>query len=170
MELKDGYIEDFISGTPVRATPEEVDAVQVFSEMLVKDYGYPKDWIQTRPQWRVKIRPSDTKKGYPVDIVVFSGKDHTEDNIQIIIECKKKNRRDGRSQLQDYLRFSKAQVGVWFNGEERLFLKKYEHDGRIEFSELPNIPRCGERVEDIGKFRRRDLRSLFKILFLCFFA
>ena len=158
MELKDGYIEDFISGTPVRATPEEVDAGQVFSEMLVKDYGYPKDLIQTRPQWRVKIRPSDTKKEYPVDIAVFSDKDHTEDNIQIIIECKKKNRRNGRSQLQDYLRFSKARVGVWFNGEERLFLQKYENNGRIEFSELPNIPRYGERVEDIGKFRRRDLR------------
>ena len=158
MELKDGYIEDFISGTPVRATPEEVEAVQVFSKMLVEDYGYPKELVQTRPQWRVRVRPSDTAKGYPVDISVFSDRNHTEDNIQIIIECKKKSRKDGKEQLRDYLRFSKARVGVWFNGEERLFLQKHEHEGKIEFSELPNIPRYGERVEDIGKFRREDLR------------
>ncbi len=170
MELKEGYIEDYISGTPVRATPEEIEAVQIFSQMLVKDYGYPKEFIQTRPQWRVKVRPSDKKKEYPVDIAVFSGKSHIEDNIQIIIECKKKSRKDGKTQLQDYLRFSKSRVGVWFNGAERLFLQKHEHNGKIEFSELPNIPRFGERVEDIGKFRRKDLRpatnlkSVFKTI------
>jgi len=170
MELKEGYIEDFITGTAVRATPEEVEAVQVFSKTLVEVYGYPKELIQTRPQWRVKVRPSDTKKEYPVDIAVFSEANHSDDNIQIIIECKKKSRKDGKTQLQDYLRFSKSRVGVWFNGEERLFLQKHEHDGKIEFSELPNIPRYGERVEDIGKFRRKDLRpatnlkSVFKAI------
>ena len=86
MELKEGYIEDFISGTPVRATPEEVEAVQVFSKMLVDDYGYRKELVQTRPQWRVKVRPSDTKKEYPVDIAVFSEKKHKDENIQIIVE------------------------------------------------------------------------------------
>ena len=158
MELKDGYIEDYISGLPVKATPEEVQAVQVFSRILVQDYGYPKDVIQTRPQWRVKIRPSDTKKEYPVDIAVFESADHTEDNIGIIIECKKRNRKDGKTQLQDYLRFSKSEIGVWFNGEERLYLRKVEKSGKITFSELPNIPRYGEDVDDIGKFRREDLR------------
>jgi type I restriction enzyme M protein len=33
MELKEGYIEDFISGLPVRATPEEVEAAQVYSKI-----------------------------------------------------------------------------------------------------------------------------------------
>ena len=35
---------------------------------------------------------------------------------------------------------------------------KYESDGKIEFNEIPNIPICGERIEDIGRFRRKDLR------------
>src|SRR5438093_1420395 len=30
-ELKPGYIQDYISGIPVTATPEEIDAVQVFA-------------------------------------------------------------------------------------------------------------------------------------------
>ena len=156
--LREGYIQDFISGIAVKDTPEERQAVQVFSRILVEDYGYPKAVIQTRPQWRVRSRPSDTKKEYPVDIAVFSDGDHTEDNIQIIVECKKRNRRDGKKQLQDYLRFSKSEVGVWFNGQERLYLRKIEQSGRVEFAELPNIPRYRERIDDIGKFRRADLR------------
>ena len=132
-ELKEGYLIDFISGLQVKETPEEVEAVQPFSKILVDDYGYPKDHIHTRPQYRVKVRPSDTKKEYPVDIAVFTGKEHSDDSAYIIVECKKKNRRDGRSQLEDYLRLSRAYLGVWFNGDERLYLQKTEKDGKICF-------------------------------------
>lgn len=156
---KAGFIVDYISGKSVRDTPEERQAVQVFARILVEDYGYPKSHIQTHPQWRVKARPSDTKKEYPVDIAVFSNERKSDDNLFIIVECKKKTRKDGRSQLEDYLRFSRATVGVWFNGEERLFLRKYEKKGKVLFEDIPNIPRFGERIEDIGKFRRRDLQK-----------
>lgn len=152
-------IIDYISGMEVNATPEEVDAVQVFSRILVEDYGYKKSQIITHPQWRVKVRPSDTKKEYPVDIAVFKDDDINEDNLLIIVECKKKNRKDGRSQLEDYLRLSKARLGVWFNGSEKLFLEKIEKDGQIIFDDsLPNIPKAGQRVEDIGRFKRKDLK------------
>ena len=163
-------ITDFISGVSVRTTPEEIHAVQVFSKLLVNDYGYPRGQIRTRPQWRVKVRPSDTKKEYPIDIAVFSGDQHTDETVQIIVECKKPNRRDGRTQLQDYLRFSAARIGVWFNGEEKLFLKKFEKAGQVLFEEIPNIPKFGERLEDIGRYRRRDLKpthnlkSVFKTI------
>ena len=84
--VKEGYILDYISGNEVKATPEEIEAVQVFSKQLVEDYGYPKEHIQTRPQFRVKARPSDTKKEYPVDIAVFSNNQKQEDDVCIIIE------------------------------------------------------------------------------------
>ncbi len=158
-QTKNGYTVDFISGQEVKATPEEVEAVQIFAKQLVEDYDYPKDDIQTRPQFRVKARPSDTKKEYPVDIAVFSNDKKQEDDVYIIVECKKKNRKDGKTQLQDYLRFSKAYLGVWFNGDERLFLRKIERGGKIEFEEIPNIPQYGQRVEDIGKFKRKDLKA-----------
>ena len=157
-ENKNEKIIDYVSGIEIRNTPEERDAVQVFSKILVEDFGYPKENLQTRPQWRVKVRPSDTKKEYPIDIAVFEDKSHSDGNIRIIVECKKKNRRDGKTQLQDYLRFSNAQIGVWFNGNERLFLKKTEKKGKVIFEEIPNIPRFGERLEDIGLFKRKDLR------------
>jgi len=80
-ELKVGYILDYISGQPVKATAEEVEAVQVFACRLFEDHGYPKDHIQTRPQYRVRKHPSDEEKSYPVDIAVFRSSKKIEDNL-----------------------------------------------------------------------------------------
>lgn len=156
--VKEGYIIDYISSQEIKATPEEVEAVQPFSKQLIEDYGYSKENIQTRPQFRVKSSPSDTVKKYPVDIAVFNSKNKNDNSIYIIVECKKKSRKDGRTQLEDYLRLSRAELGVWFNGEERLFLKKVEKIGKVLFEEIPNIPKKGQRLEDIGRFKRKDLQ------------
>jgi len=161
---------DFISGKEVNATPEEIDAVQVFSRSLVNDYKYPKELIQTHPQFRVKVRPSDVNKEYPVDIAVFTNSKKDDDSLYIIVECKKKNREDGKTQLQDYMRLSKAYLGVWFNGEERLFLHKIEKDGKVIFEDIPNIPQYKQRLEDIGQYKRKNLvkahnlKSTFKAI------
>lgn len=163
-------IIDYISGVELNATPEEVEATQVFSKILVEDYKYPKEYIQTRPQYHVKSRPSDTKKEYPVDIAVFNSTNKNEDTIYLIVECKKKNRKDGRNQLEDYMRFSKARLGVWFNGDEKLTIQKIEKDGRVEFEEISDIPSFGQRVEDVGKYLRKDLeaptnlKTIFKVM------
>ena len=149
-------IIDYISGASITGTPEELEAVQIFSKQLVEDYGYSKSQIQTRPQFRVKVRPSDEKKEYPVDIAVFLNNSKKEDEAYILVECKRKTRKDGKKQLEDYLRFSRATLGVWFNGDERLFLRKTEKNGSIIFSEIPNIPRKGQRVEDIGKLKKEN--------------
>ena len=152
-----GSIVDFISGEQVRATAEEVQAVQVFARRLVEDYGYGKDQIQTRPQYRVRARPSDRQRSFPVDIAVFRSK-RVEDDLLMIVECKKSNRQDGEHQLRLYMDMSAAEVGVWFNGEDHLYLRKIHHeDGRRTYQALPNIPRNGQRIEDIGLYQRKDL-------------
>lgn len=156
--MKDGYIADYISGEEVRGTPEEIEAVQPLAKILVEDYGYSKDCIITHPQYRVKVRPSDEKKEYPIDLAVFSDSNKNDDTLFIVGECKKKTRKDGISQLKDYLRFCSASLGIWFNGEERVYLRKYERNGKIEFVEIPNIPKFGQRIEDIGLFKRSDLK------------
>ena len=157
-DLKVGYIPDYISGQLVKATPEEVDAVQVFARRLVEDYGYPVSHIQTRPQYRVRMRPSDEEKGYPLDIAVFRSSKKTEDDLFMVVECKKKNRKDGVAQLKLYMDMSAADVGVWFNGDSHLYLRKVHHKGgRRTYEPLPNIPRNGQRIEDIGLYKRKDL-------------
>jgi len=159
-ELKPGYILDYISGKPVKATPEETEAVQVFARRLVEDYGYPKEHIQTHPQHRVRKHPSDEEKSYPVDIAVFKSAKKTEDNLFLVVECKQKSRKDGVAQLKLYLDMSAAEVGVWFNGDEHEYLRKvHKKDGSRIYLPLPNIPRHGQRIEDIGLFKRKDLKK-----------
>lgn len=65
------------------------------------------------------------------------------------------NRREGRRQLKIHLTMSHAEIGAWFNGEDHLYLiKKYAEGGTIVFEELPAFPRYGQRIEDIGRYRR----------------
>lgn len=169
-EVKGDYIIDYISGVKIKSTPEEVEATQVFSKILVEDYKYPKENIQTRPQYRVKARPSDTKKEYPVDIAVFNSNKKDDNSLYIIVECKKKNRKDGQTQLEDYMRLSKARLGVWFNGNEKLTIQKIENNGQVLFEEITDIPSYGQRIEDVGKYLRKDLeaptnlKSIFKVI------
>jgi len=156
--LKAGYVRDYVSGVAVKASPEEVDAVQVFAQRLVEDYSYPKSHLQTRPQFRVRRRPSGEAKAYPVDIAVFKSGARHEDDLHLVVECKKKNRKDGVAQLKLYLDMSPAELGVWFNGDEHVYLRKVnKKSGAREYHELPNIPRHGQRIEDIGLFKRKDL-------------
>jgi len=151
-------IIDYISRKPVRATPEEVDAVQVLARRFVEDFGYPKEHIKTHPQHRVRKSPSDDSGTYPVDVAIFKSASQLEDDVYIIAECKKKTRKDGATQLKLYMDMSSAEIGVWFNGKDHLYLRKVlSANGTRKYLPLPNIPRYQQRLEDIGKFLRRDL-------------
>ena len=155
--MKDKII-DFVSGLEVVAKPEELQAVQPFSKILVEDYHYPKFELQVHPQLTVKSCPSDTK-GYPVDIAVFENRGTKDEKLKIIVECKKPTRQDGREQLEIYLKFSTAQIGVWYNGKESLYLRKIEKSGNISFEEIAAIPQYKETLTEIGKYRRNQLEK-----------
>lgn len=167
-DIPAGSVRDFVSGEVVRATPEELEAVRPFSKRLVEEYAYPRAVIQTRPQFRVPKQPSGAQS-WPVDIAVFRSDRKLRDEVYIVVECKRRKRKDGETQLKMYLGNSAAELGVWFNGAEHLYLQKQVIEGgRIVYRELPNIPRHGERLEDVGKFRRDqlvappDLRATFR--------
>jgi type I restriction enzyme M protein len=159
--MKADYIEDFISRQEIKATPEEIHATQVFSKRLVDEYEYSKENLQTRPQYFVRKTPSDeSKKNYPVDIAVFKGKGRSESDLIGLVECKKKTRKDGLEQLKLYMDMCSSVVwGVWFNGDEQINLQKIKNDGDILYREIPNIPKKGQRIEDIGKYKRKDLKA-----------
>jgi type I restriction enzyme M protein len=85
------------------------------------------------------------------------------------VECKQKKKEQGEAQLKLYMDMSSAMIGVWYNGDEHLYLRKVHHpDGSRTYEPLPDIPRFGQRLEDIGRFRRgeltptSDLRSIFR--------
>lgn len=150
-------IIDYVSGIEVIATPEEIASTQVYSKILVEDYGYPKAMLRTRPQYRVKSCPSDPNS-YPIDIAVFEEKDGIK-RLKMVVENKRPTRTDGRTQLEIYLKFCEAKIGIWYNGYESLYLKKIEKSGNITFEEIPAIPKYGEKLEEIGLYRRKDLKK-----------
>lgn len=158
-EAAAGYVLDYVTRQPVRATPEEIEAVQVFARRLVEEFGYPANLITTRPQFKVRSRPSEPgTRGYPVDIAVFSDARKLEDDAFILVECKRRTRSDGEKQLKLYLTMSSAQIGVWFNGEEHIYLhKQYLPDGTLSWRQLPTIPKHGQSIEEIGSLTKAQL-------------
>ncbi len=158
IDEENGKIQDIISKKWIAATPEEVNAVQVFAHRLIEDYEYLPEQIQTRPQFRVSRSPSDEAKEYPVDIAVFSNDKKIESNLSIIIECKNPEKKEGLRQLKTYLDLCPADIGVWFNGKEHAYFRKVQKSGKNEYVEIPNIPIRGQKIEDIGLFKRKDLK------------
>ncbi len=151
----EGYHRDYISGVLTKSTPEEIEAVQPFGKKLVKDLGYLKKQIQTRPQFYIK---KGSQKIGPVDIAVFENEKKHPDDLYIIVECKSSSKEEGKQQLKSYMNPSTAVLGVWFNGLDHLYIQKVITKGnKITYKEIPNIPRKGQRIEDIGKYKRNDL-------------
>ena len=158
--LKPGYIRDYVSGVVVKASPEEVQATQVFARRLVEDYGYPKEHLQTRPQHRVRYTPSGSGGSYPVDIALFQGPEHHDHELFMVVECKKEDVEEGLEQLRIYMQMSAAEVGVWFNGNDHRYLRKQmKPGGTIQFVDLPDIPRFGQDIAEVGLHLRRDLKK-----------
>lgn len=156
-------ITDFISGQKIKITPEEIEAVQPFSKTLVNDYKYPKENIQTRPQFRVNSIPSSKNKSFPIDIGIFNSDRKDENDLYIIVECKNKKQKADLSQLRIYMEMSTAQFGIWYNGEKKICLYKDQKNKRNKFVEINDIPLYEQHYEDIGKFKKEDLREPFDL-------
>jgi len=154
------YVKDYITNQIVKTgVKEHKEAVNVFAKKLIEELGYSKNQIQTIPQFRVKTSPSGQEK-YPVDITVFNNENKTYDNVYMLVECKQPNRKDGRKQLDIYLNLvPSVELGIWFNGKEHLYLWKIRDTKtkRWTWKEIPELPKQGQRVEDIGLYKRRDL-------------
>jgi len=153
---------DYITGKPVKADyKEHREAVNVFAKMLVEELGYSKEQIQTVPQFRVKVSPSGEEK-YPVDIVVFKDKRKDYDNVLMLVECKQPNDKEGKRQLDIYLNLvPSVEIGVWFNGKEHRYLCKVQdpETKRWTWQEISELPKNGESVYGIGRYKRKDLKK-----------
>lgn len=105
----DVQLLDFITDKEIPNKPENREAKVPFEKRLVEEYGYNKADIE--PEFRIQ---HGSKTIGPADIVVFhSGKPHIQENIYIIVECKKKDSKDGIDQLKSYLAPCKsAKFGV----------------------------------------------------------
>jgi len=171
LEAKEGYVKDPVSGRLVKITPERVEAKIVFAQRLLSEYGYSKEQIQTFPEFY--IQKGSTKIG-PADIVVFKDDKKTFDNIYLIVETKRKDKKDGLKQLKSYIDPTPAEGGVWFNGNEIAYCRAIRKPPSYtpELVEWRNIPKKGQSWQEIGKYKSGDelipaknLKSIFKVVY-----
>lgn len=150
--MTSGELYDFITEKPIPNKPENREAKVPFEKRLVEEYGYNKSDIE--PEFRIQHGHHTIG---PADIVVFhAGKPHVQENIYIIVECKKKDSKDGEAQLKSYLSPCKsAKYGVWFNGNEALYFKVLDKDPH--WREILNIPTA---LEQEGLPRKADLKPI----------
>jgi type I restriction enzyme M protein len=133
--------------------PEEEIRLLVLKR-LVLEYEYPLSEIDIE----VSVKAGQTIIPKRADIIIFKDAKNKrpEENAHIIIEVKKKDRKDGVDQLETYINNTTAEFGLWFNGKDIVYLHRLRKPH--EFREIPDIPKKGETLEDIGLYYKKDLK------------
>ncbi len=149
-EEKKGYVRDFITGRWLKNKPEEGPR-QILEKRLVEEYNYSKTQIEIE----FPVQKGSKRIG-PTDIAVFRNEKKVIDNLYIIVETKRKEKRDGIDQLKSYLSPTNAEFGVWFNGKDIVYLQHLKK--APFFREIPDIPKRGETLEDVGLYQKKDLK------------
>lgn len=139
-------IVDALSGRPVVAGPEEVDATQPLIFHLVQRLGWKPGQMMSRPQWRVPRTPSaDRTAGFPVDLAIFDSPEFQgdPDHVRIICECKAPDEETGVGELKTYLGLEpEARLGIWFNGQAHALV--YKTPDGFAVHDFAPIPRPGD--------------------------
>lgn len=158
--VQQGKVLDFIDGVTQRnETPEEY-VRQEIAKSLVREYSYPRSDISVEYTLRLGSRRPRA------DLVIFHlGARHTQDQIDIIVECKAEStkaedRREGVGQLKSYLAACpNARYGMWTNGSERFCYRRVIKQGQVFEEPIADIPGFGETEEDAERPRFEQLKS-----------
>nr|VFK51382.1 MAG: type I restriction enzyme M protein [Candidatus Kentron sp. TC] len=156
--LPDGKISDFIDDTIRNDTPEEY-VRQNIERRLVLELGYPREQIAVEFSIRMG------SKRHRVDLAVFGeGAEHIQDNIRLIIECKRdtvepSNKRDGVEQLKSYLSACvNAEWGLWTNGKYKSVYRLARGQDAHVWEEPNDIPSRDGTPEEVDRPSRDDLK------------
>lgn len=133
-------------------TPEE-EIRLLLTTRLISEYGYSLEQIDLE----VEIKSGQMTLSKRADIVLFSNSKAKapEANAYIICEVKSKDRKDGLDQLETYINNTTAEFGIWWNGEDIVYLHRLKEPHKFE--EIPDIPRKGETLEDVGTWSKEKL-------------
>ena len=135
------------------AGPEE-RIRQDYRRILIDDYGY----LEAEIEIEFPI-PRGSKTPDRADIVVFRGPGRQPARDVVgIVETKRPDERSGIAQLKSYMTATSAEWGVWTNGKSIEYLCKPPGQSAIYDDLLNNIPIRGQRIEDVGKLSKSDLR------------
>ena len=147
------YVKCIIREKDIKLTPEEA-VRQLYAQMLISKYGYPKDRIQfeTHVHFGREIKRAD---------ITIMDKDRPMVPY-IIVELKKPKLSDGKEQLKSYCNATGAPIGVWTNGDQ---ISCYHRKDPNFFEAISDIPKASQKLSDIlnEKYTYEDLKRIDKI-------
>lgn len=155
--VPEGKLRDYIDGIFRKDTPEEY-VRQNIEKRLVNEHQYPKGVIKI--EFPIKVGSTNKR----VDIAIFPNDctEFTQENIILIIECKKENispndKKDGVGQLKSYMQScGNCEWGLWTNGKDKEVYRKCTTDkGKIEFDDYIDIPSYNTPIEEIDRPSRK---------------
>jgi len=138
-----GKLQCVVTGKLRPDTPEE-HVRQRIARSLLEYYGYDKADIEI--EFTVNLGSSKKR----VDIAIFPPRvEHKQENIKIIVECKREDvrptdRDNGVEQLKSYLSAcANARFGMWIGSELQVWERLVSDKGEVHFAEATDIPRFG---------------------------
>jgi len=138
-----GKLSCVVTGKLRPDTPEE-HVRQRIARSVMEDYGYDRGDIGV--EFPVNLGRSKKR----VDIAVFPPRgEHKQENVKIIIECKREDvrptdRDNGVEQLKSYLAACpNARFGLWIGSELQVWERFVSPAGEVSFEEATDIPRFG---------------------------
>ena len=158
--LPDGKVCDFIDQKIRNDTPEEY-VRQNIERRLVLELGYLPEQIE------VEYPIKQGSKTVRVDLAIFrEGEPHNQENIWIIIECKKDSvpssaQKDGVGQLKSYMSACGTEWGMWTNGKSKAVYRWLRDEkGKIIEEQEPNdIPAKDGNVDEVDRPTREALKN-----------
>lgn len=156
--LPDGKICDYIDQKIRNDTPEEY-VRQNIERRLVLELGFSREQIAV--EFPVKIGSGKHR----VDLAIFpEDADHIQDNLSIIIECKRdtvepSNKQEGTDQLKSCMSACpNAEWGMWTNGKFKAVYRRVIEGRRTIWEEPNDIPSKNGPAEEVDRPTRRSLR------------
>ena len=161
-ELKEGYIFDKATSKPVDGRKPEEAVRQEYERILYEDYDYDYQQMDIEVSIQRGEKNSEKNKTERADIVIYRTSDKNKreqnENILGIVETKRPTRKEGVKQLTSYMSATSCYWGVWTNGKEIEYLYRNQKTGEILRNFVYQIPKRGEKFEDIGKISKDKLK------------
>ncbi len=160
--LKDGFIHDLATGKTLDGRKPEEKVRQEYEKILNEDYDY--DYKQMDIEVPIQRGEQHSKKNQNerADLVVYKTSDPNQRNqnedILGVVETKRPTKKEGMKQLMSYMSATSCLWGVWTNGKEIEYVYRNTRTGDIKSNFVYQIPKKGERFEDIGKVTKDNLK------------
>jgi type I restriction enzyme M protein len=160
LTLPDGKLCDFIDRKIRNDTPEEY-VRQNIERRLVYELDYLPEQIE------VEYSIKQGSRTVRVDLAIFREGDlHKQENIWIIIECKRDSiqpsaNKDGVAQLKSYMSACGTEWGMWTNGKfKTVYRWLRDEKGRVIEEQEPNdIPAKDGDIEEVDRPTRESLKN-----------